>query len=256
VLLLSGCELYQSVEIEEWKPAGTPAVLTDPHPDPDGPGVRLVVLEKGQGPEIKPGSLVHASVTQVPDVRFWIGVSDLLFESEERLPGVAPIGHRIGLGDPGLRAAFIGLRSGSRVSLTLDPERPTTGLELPKNGFLLGFTKEQRDRVGFDSDYVIFMRHVEYELTIGDVCDATLLHRRGLLRQWGYKGPAVGGLPSYPFARRGVLRWVALDANCPATNRKVRFEKGPSYVYEGTLDVVWPESYEKAARRRRFWTRD
>lgn len=268
-MFLPGCEVYQRVEIEEWKPAGSARVPTSDSARP--PEFRLKVLEAGGGAQIKAGSLVHASidgriipspdvipgtyVRPIPDVWFWIGVPDLYVGDEGQDPAPAlPLRPRLGSDE--LRAAFVTLRSGSRVSVVVDPWDPTVVPRLPTHGVLLDYTRETYMQDGTDNDNVRFVKGVEYELTVREVCDGRLLQRKGVLRQWGYVPRLWAGGARYPFARRGVLRWVAIDAQCPGMKR-VRLEKGPAYdSHQGTLDGTWPLSYDKAARRPRFWTRD
>lgn len=241
-----------------WKPASSGAAPKGSLAAPSS-RFQLAVLEMGQGPVIGPGSLVHASVTgevlpspgespgrsfkKIDDVWFWIGVADLYEDADSIL--------RLGAAD--LRTAFVGAREGSRLSLLLDPARIGNELDLPTKGFLLHFTKKYRETAGFDGDYVRFTTTGRYELKILDVCHATLLQKRAVLKQWGYIPHLWYDSPDYPFAREGVLEWAAIEASCPSSNQNVRLEKGPAYrrPSAGTLDISWPESYEKAMTRGR-----
>lgn len=261
-VLLSACgDAYQSVQMGPWKPASSGAAPKASLASPPS-RFQLTILEMGQGPEIGPGRLVHASVTgevlpppeespgrylrKIDDVWFWIGDADLYVNADPILQ----------LGTADLRAAFVGVREGSRLSLLLDPARIGSELELPTRGFLLHFTKKYRETAGFDGDYVRFTKVARYELKILDVCSGTLLQKRAVLKQWGYIPHLWYDSPDYPFARKGILEWVAIEAKCPASNQEVRLEKGPAYRRPslGTLDISWPESYEKAMSRGRVST--
>jgi hypothetical protein len=209
----------------------------------------------GKGTQISPGSLVQAKVTgrilptreSVPgayfgefsDVWFWIG--NAIHSRAE----VLPILH---LGSNGLRAAFIGIRVGSKVIVTFDSSLIGDSWILPKGGFMLDNTKEHRFSAGADHDYERFSQTGEYEFTIVKVCPARLMQRQGRLKQWGWIRMVEDLLTrkTKPFIREGTLEWAALEAECDSPRETVRFEKGPAYRRDGTLDVDWPESYESA----------
>ena len=132
----------------------------------------------------------------IDDVWFWIGVADLYFDKDR--PALY-------LGSDELRAAFVGARSGSRLSLVLDPVPLSRGLRLPKKGFLLDYTKAYRTSAGADSEYVEFTPGREYEFNVITVCRGVLVQRQGVLKQWGYIPYLWVGSVDYPFAREGMI---------------------------------------------------
>ncbi len=254
-VVLYGCgNAIENLSMDEWKPAGSAAVPKNPK-SPARP--RLTLLQDGQGREIKAGSLVHASVKlkqtsplheqKLPDVWFWLG-------DQSRIPGHVAYKWRelIDLGDEELRAAFLGLRAGSRVSVTLEgtPYAPAAGL--PTQGFSFN-----GDSAGVYSGYgggpapVRFgVGHTaKYEFMIVDVCAGRLYYRTGTLKQFGYIPHLWAESPDRPFAREGVLEWVAIEGDCDSPN-DLRVEMGPAYrVLSGTLVPVLQRDYRTAPPR-------
>jgi hypothetical protein len=180
-------------------------------------------------------------VDKIDDVWFWIGDARRVGDRQLSL---------LHFGSEALRAAFVGKRSGARISLLLDANQQ---LSLPKRGLLLDDTREWRFTGGSDNDMVYFGHRVAYELAIVAVCPANVFHREGTLKQWGYV-PNFSTYPDPPFSRQGTLHWAAIEGECDQGG-KVRMEKGPAYPRTGTLTIDWPESYGKASGRRIFGPR-
>lgn len=261
---LAGCgNAYETLALEPWKPAGTANVPREPHPGAARSKFTLTPLTAGDGAQIGPGSLVHARILgkilpgqPVPDtgptrsvdeVWFWIGDASL-FPDNARLV--------LGLGSADLRAAFIGARNGSRLSLAIETVGSEQVLRLPVKGFLLNFTEAVYLRTGIDTDYVTLTSRLQYEIDVLKVCSGALLQRRGVLKQWGYIPHLWADSESYPFAREGILEWAAIEARCGSPEEKARLEKGPAHRPGSGLLSMWPQSYRDAVSRGRVSTRD
>jgi hypothetical protein len=259
--LLSACtELYQSLSVGPWTPIGIATMPVERSSDPSRTRFELKLRAEGSGSEIKPGMLVHATVTghfapssamspnapvgKIDDAWFWVGDARHVGEKQLSL---------LRFGSDALRAAFVGARSGARLYLVLDPKQPARTLALPKRGFLLDYIRAFEFTGGSDNDSVYFENTVEYEITVVAVCPGDVLQREGTLKQLGYV-PNFSTRRNLPFAREGRLHWAAIEAQCDQGG-KVRMEKGPAYPFTGTLTTGWPESYDKASGRRIFGSR-
>lgn len=262
-VLLCGCgNAFESLDMGDWKPGGSAVVPKNPK-STERP--RLTVLDAGIGQEIKAGSLVHARVTlkqvlpgsdsrletyiqKLPDVWFWLG-------DHSEIPGHVAYkwGELIDLGDEELRATFVGVRSGSRVSVLLEGKPNYPGTQLPTHGFIFNGDSSGIS-IAYPGQSVQFSHRAEYEFTILDVCEGRLLYRRGTLRQWGYRPTLWVEHGSYPFAREGVLEWAAIEADCDSPN-DLRVEMGPGYrVSSGTLVPIMQRDYRTASPRGKMLT--
>jgi hypothetical protein len=262
--VLSACgNAYETLNVGEWESGGSAIVPEDLQSKAQ---LRVTILDVGQGPEIRAGSLVHArvagkiipgvseyvSIGKLSDVWFWLG-------DQRGIPGHEAYkwGELIDLGSRRLRAAFVGARAGSRVSIVMERRLDYPATILPTRGFVMNYTVLKASGA-IDTRYgpekVVFHEGVEYEFTIMDVCQGRLLYRQATKKEWGYIPHVWAGSRKLPFEREGVLEWVAMEADCDSP-KDLRLEMGPGHRLSGTLASYLPPDHLVAPAKGKIATR-
>ena len=248
-VMLSGCGNFSEHVTEgEWKEVGAPvSPISQAHGD-----FNVTSISAGQGHTIRAGDLVYArfrtgTASYPDDFNAWIWTG-----SEPEEDSVYP--GEVELGPAGLRASLIGMRVGSRFTVRAQTLPCCDAFQVPL------FALAPRDAAHRLSHYekyqwpVAGLSKVPNQLArieILDSCPAHLFERRATLWQWGYVFN-IGDM-HYSASRHGTLVWGALQADCAAPRRPMRFEIGPfydgsDYTTDSNL-LGWDSSYSRASQK-------
>ncbi|MFO1414066.1 MAG: hypothetical protein U1F10_09235 [Burkholderiales bacterium] len=262
--VLAGCDnFHQSVAMGPWQPVDgdEPAAADEREETP----IVLTEVAKGTGPRVEVGDLVRLrylrttidadktprSATRPQEAWVWTG--------REPDPNQDMAGN---FGSPELRIALIGQRVGDQLELRVEkryaeikvPRYAIAGPRSPRTGY--------NEFIGqYDALLAMQVAGGEFawsqqawsRIEIVAACPARFFTRTARMEQWGYVPGLIG--TAYDTERHGVLRWSAIEGQCPPPGGKVRFMLGPIYwraeprVSHGLM--AWQMAYEQEHSRAR-----
>lgn len=250
-LATSGCgNFYVGVTEQPWRIAGAN--------EPPASTLRdfvVTTLAPGNGPVVRPGDLVYARVmvttareqdAALPvkslPVNVWLWTGS---HADAEGVGAQTWGD---LGSARVRRALIGRTVGERFTIHSSEDAEGAADALPQFVFAMPFDSEAAVR--WPTVHLSGVGPISAEIEILDSCNARLSRREATLTQRGYVFAMFDR--SYAPVRRGRLGWSALESDCVAFGRNVRFEVGPLYAMSpgpsgGGALHLFSESYAVAS---------
>ena len=253
--LLAGCDNYrENVTIDPWV-SQTIVVPAAPHGNGDT-AISTTTIAQGSGIAVAAGDLVHLRyvrtgtwddksehVEPARDAWIWTGREP---DADMDLWG--------NFGSPELRHALIGRAVGERFELRVpvkyeeitSPLYGIAGPNSPRHGSSEFFGQyDALQPVTLAGGEFAWNKPSRSEIEIVNTCPARFATRLGHMTQSGHvMNMSTTG---YENERNGILRWGAIEAQCPAPDGKVRFMLGPIYWTEkpwvhGML-MAWQSTY-------------